>query len=94
MNGNDSIYAVEHDGVMELIHNNKLLDRKFDEIREIFIERSNNAFVYFGRPLGEKTYCLYTSYRGNLCGLSGYMNPRLSPDGTSVIYAGLKDGAW
>lgn len=94
MNGNDGIYAIEHEWVIELIHNGKLLDRKFDEIREIFIENESANFVYFGRPLGEKTYCLYTRYKGNLCGLSGYMNPRLSPDWTSIIYAGLKDGVW
>lgn len=94
MNGNDSIYTIEHDSTIEVIHNGTLLDRKFDEIREIFIENESSNFIYFGRPLGEKTYCLYTRFKWNLCGLSGYMNPRLSPDGTSVIYAWFKDGAW
>ena len=94
MNGNNSIYTIEHDGNIEIIYNGKLLDRKFDEVREIFIVKDSDGFVYFGRPLWEKTYCLYTSYRGNLCWLTGYMNPRISPDGTSVIYAGLKDDVW
>ncbi len=94
MNWIASIYTVENEGNIEIIHNWKILDRKFDEVREIFMEHNSDSFVYFGRPLWAKTYCLYTSYRGNLCWLSGYMNPKLSADGTSVIYAGLKDDVW
>ncbi len=94
MNGNSSIYAVEQNGYIELVYNGKIIDRKFDEIREIFLDRESDEYTYFGRPLGEQTYCLYTRYRGNICGLSGYMNPRISPDGTGIIFAGLKDGAW
>jgi hypothetical protein len=63
MNGNDSMYAIEHDTTIEVIHNGTLLDRKFDEIREIFIENESSNFIYFGRPLGEKTYCLYTRFK-------------------------------
>lgn len=94
MNGTDSIYAVEKDGAIELIYDWAVIDRKFDEIREIFLDADSGGYVYFGRPLGEQSYCLYTRYRGNLCGLTGYMNPRPSPDGTSIVYAGLKDGNW
>jgi hypothetical protein len=42
MNGSDSIYAVERDGAIELIYNGVLMDRKFDEIREIFIEKESD----------------------------------------------------
>ncbi len=94
MNGNSSIYAVEQNGYLELIYNGKIIDRKFDEIREIYLDRESDDYTYFGRPLGEQTYCLYTRYRGNLCKLNGYMNPRISPDGTGIIFAWLKDGAW
>jgi hypothetical protein len=94
MNGNDSIYAIQHNWVIELIYNGKILDRKFDEIREIYIENEGPNYIYFGRPLGENTYCIYTRYKGNLCGLSGYMNPKLSPDGTSIVYAWFKDNTW
>ena len=93
MNGTESIYAVERDGAVEIIHNGVILDRKFDEIREVYLDADGGGYVYFGRPLGEQSYCLYTRYRGNLCGLTGYMNPRQAPD-SSVIYAGLRDGAW
>jgi hypothetical protein len=93
MNGTDSLYAIEKDGAVELIHNGTILDRKFDEIREVYLDTDGSGYVYFGRPLGESTYCVYTRYRGNLCGLSGYMNPRQAPD-SSVVYAGLRDGAW
>jgi len=93
MNGTDSIYAVHQDGIVELISNGSILNRKFDEIREVFLDRDGGDYVYFGRPLGESSYCLYTRYRGNLCGLTGYMNPRQTPD-SSVVYAGLRDGAW
>lgn len=94
MNGNSSIYTIEENGYIELVFNGKIMDRKFDEIREIFLDRESDEYTYFGRPLGEQTYCLYTRYRGNLCKLSGYMNPRLSPDWTGIIFAWLKDGAW
>lgn len=94
MNGTESIYTSEHDNAIELVQNGTILDRKFDEIREIFLDRDGGGYTYFGRPLGEQSYCLYTRYRGNLCGLTGYMNPRQSPDGISIIYAWLKDGNW
>ncbi len=94
MNGTDSIYAAEQDGSIELVYDGAIIDRKFDEIREIFLDADSSGYVYFGRPLGEQSYCLYTRYRGNLCGLTGYMDPRPSPDGTSIVYAGLKDGNW
>ena len=93
MNGTERIYAVERDGAVELIYNGTILDRKFDEIREIYLDPNSGGYVYFGRPLGEATYCVYTRYRGNLCGLTGYMNPRQAPD-SSVVYAALVDGAW
>lgn len=70
MNGTESIYAVEQDSAIELIHNGAILDRKFDEIREIYLHADGGGYVYFGRPLGEQSYCLYTRYRGNLCGLT------------------------
>ncbi|MBX9809758.1 hypothetical protein K2X92_05200 [Candidatus Gracilibacteria bacterium] len=94
MNGMNSMYAIEQDGYIGLVYNGVLINRKFDEIREIFLDKDGDGYVYFGRPLGEQSYCLYTRYRGNLCGITGYMNPRLSADGSSVIYAALKDGTW
>lgn len=94
MNGSDSIYAIEQDGVIKLIYNGSIIDKKFDEVREIFLEENGTGYAYFWRPLGENTYCLYTRYKGNLCGLTGYMNPRKSADGSSIIYAAIKDGAW
>lgn len=70
MNGTDSIYTIERDGIIEIVHNGSILDRKFDEIREIWLDTDGTGYVYFGRPLGEESYCLYTRYRGNLCGLT------------------------
>jgi hypothetical protein len=93
INGTDSIYAVEQDGAISIIQNSILSDRKLDEVREVFLDTRAGGYAYFGRPLWEKNYCLYTRYHGNLCGLSGYMNPRIAPDG-SIVYAGLKDGTW
>jgi hypothetical protein len=93
INGIDRIYAVEQDETISIIHNGTLSDRKLDEVREIFLGTRAGGYAYFGRPLWEKNYCLYTRYHGNLCGLSGYMNPRIAPDG-SIVYAGLKDGNW
>ncbi len=93
MNGTESIYAIERDGMIEIIHNGAIIDRKFDEIREVYLDSDGGGYAYFGRPLGESTYCIYTRYRGNLCGLTGYMNPRQAPD-SSVVYAAIVDGAW
>ncbi|MBC7498610.1 hypothetical protein H7170_03105 [Candidatus Gracilibacteria bacterium] len=93
MNGTESLYAVERDGMIELIHNGTILDRKFDEIREVYLDTDGGGYAYFGRPLGESSYCIYTRYRGNLCGLTGYMNPRQAPD-SSIVYAAMVDGAW
>lgn len=94
MNGMNSMYAIEQDWYIWLVYNGVLINRKFDEIREIFLDKDGDGYVYFGRPLGEQSYCLYTRYRWNLCGITGYMNPRLSADWSSIIYAALKDDAW
>ncbi|MBX9809331.1 hypothetical protein K2X92_03015 [Candidatus Gracilibacteria bacterium] len=94
MNGNNSIYKINQDGSIRIVYNGIVLDRKFDEIREIFLDQESNGFVYFGRPLGEQKYCVYTRYRGNLCGIDAYMNPRLSADDASILYAALRNGSW
>jgi hypothetical protein len=70
------------------------VSRDLEEVRETFLERDGGSYMYFGRPLGEKYYCLFTRYKGNLCGLEAYMNPILGADGTSIIFAGKKDGVW
>jgi hypothetical protein len=64
-----------------MVYDGSFIPGKYEEIREIFLERSGNSYAYFGRPLGERKYCLFTRYRGNICGIEGYMNPRLSADG-------------
>jgi hypothetical protein len=94
LNGRNSIYAIEQDWSIWLVYNWVMLDRKFDEIREIYLEKNSDWYVYFGRPLWERTYCLYTRYRGNICWISGYMNPKISADGSSIIYAAIKDNMW
>lgn len=71
-----------------------MLDRKLDEIREIFLEKNSSGFAYFGRPQGEEKYCIFTRYRGNLCGFEGYMNPHTEADGVGIIFAGLREGKW
>lgn len=68
--------------------------KEFSEVRETFLEKSGNAYAFFARPIGESQYCIFTRFRGNLCRLTGYMNPRLGADGSSIIYAGLSGGIW
>ena len=58
------------------------------------MEKNGGAYAYFARPFGGGKYCLFTKYRGNLCGLDGYMNPQFSADGSSILYAALYDGSW
>lgn len=87
-------YITKDDGVYKMVYDGEYINGKYDQIREIFLEKSGNSYAYFGLPIGGKKYCLFTRYRGNICGLDGYMNPRLSADGGSVLYAGLKDGIW
>lgn len=94
MNGNNSIYKINQDGSIRIVYNGIILDRKFDEIREIFLDQESNWFVYFWRPLWEQKYCVYTRYRWNLCWIDAYMNPRLSADGASIVYAAFRNGSW
>lgn len=93
-NGSHTIYVNDDGKTKTVIYDGGALKNQFEEVREIFLEKSGNSYAFFARPLGEKKYCLFTRYRGNLCGLDGYMNPRLGADGGSVLYAGLKDGFW
>lgn len=59
----------------------------YDDVREVFLEKSGKSYAYFAKPVTSMRYCLYTKYRGTICGFDGYMNPRLSADGSSILYA-------
>jgi hypothetical protein len=86
-NGTHWIYTFDGEKSLQVVYDDTLLDNHFDEVREVFLSKDGGSYGFFGRPLGEKKYCLFTRYSGNLCGLDGYMNPVLSADGTSIIYA-------
>lgn len=88
-----SMSGVESNGKKKLIFDGDLLWRDLEEVREIFIG-NDWSYAYFGRPLWETKYCLFTRYKWNKCGLSGYMNPRVWADGNSIIYAGYADNSW
>lgn len=93
-NGSSSIYKNKYQNAETIAHNGIEFNNQFDEIREIFLEKNGNSYAFFARPRGESRYCLFTRFRGNLCGLDGYMNPRLSADGQSILFAGYKNGLW
>jgi len=92
--GNHFIYQKEENNIKKIVYNDIPLSQELSEVREIFLQNNWSSYAFFWRPLGETKYCLFTRYRWNICGLEGYMNPRLGADGSSVIYAGLKDGTW
>jgi hypothetical protein len=93
-NGSHSIYITEENDIRRIIYDGVSIGKEFGEIREVFLEKSGNNYAFFARPIGETEYCIFTRFRGNLCGLRGYMNPRMSADGSSIIFAGLRDGIW
>ncbi len=74
--------------------NGEFLPRNFEEVRDIFLEKNGGSYAYFARPVGESKWCLFTRYKGNICGLSGYMNPGIGADGGSIYFAGLKNNIW
>ena len=93
-NGSHSLFITMQDGVKRVSHDMEIVSKDLQEVRETFVEEDGGSYAYFGRPIGEDTYCLFTRYKGNLCGLEGYMNPVLWADGGSIIFAGKKDGIW
>ncbi len=93
-NGSHSVYKIRKEGAYLLAYDGEILTQSYDEIREIFLEKNGGYYAYFARPLGGTEYCLFTKYRGNICGLDGYMNPSFSADGASILYAGYKDNLW
>lgn len=52
MNNSDVMYVIKNadDNSFSVVLNGVILDRKLDEIREIFIEQNTSGFAYFGRP--------------------------------------------
>lgn len=52
MNASDVLYVIKNpeDGSFSVVMNGIVLDRKLDEIREIFLEQNSSGFSYFGRP--------------------------------------------
>jgi hypothetical protein len=93
-NGSHSIYITRENDVERIIYDGVSIGKEFGEVRETFLEKSGNTYAFFARPIGESHYCVFTRFRGNLCDLTGYMNPRLGADGSSIIYAGLSGGIW
>ncbi len=93
-NGSHFLYVTEKNGIKKIIHDMEVVSRDLTEVREIFLEEDGGSYAYFGRPIGEDRYCLFTRYKGNLCGLQGYMNPTLWADGGSIVFAWKKDGIW
>jgi hypothetical protein len=94
-NGSNSLYVVATDGIKKIVMDGKALaNNDFDEVREIFIQEDGNSYTFFARPVGDVRYCLFTRYRGNLCGLEWYMNPRMWADGNTVIYGWLRENKW
>jgi hypothetical protein len=68
-NGAHSLFVTEKEGIKKVIHDMEVVSRDLQEVRETFIEEDGGSYTYFGRPIGENTYCIFTRYRGNLCGL-------------------------
>lgn len=96
MNNSDVMYVIKNtdDNSFSVVLNGVILDRKLDEIREIFIEQNTSGFAYFGRPQWEAKYCLFTRYRGNLCSIESYMNPELEGDNSAIAFAALREWRW
>lgn len=93
-NGSNFLITSDKNGIKKVHHDMVVVSRDLEEVRETFLEKDGGSYAYFGRPLGEKYYCLFTRYRGNLCGIEAYMNPIVGADGGSIIFAGKKDGVW
>ena len=93
-NGSHTLFITIQDNVKKVSHDMEVVSKDLQEVRETFLEEDGGSYAYFGRPIGEDTYCLFTRYKGNLCGLEGYMNPVLWADGGSIVFAGKKDGIW
>lgn len=76
-NGAHFLYLIEKSGIKKVLHDMLPVSRDLESVRETFLARDGGSYMYFGQPLGEKYYCLFTRYKGNLCGLEAYMNPIL-----------------
>ncbi len=60
MNASDVLYVIKNsDESFSVVLNGVILDRKLDEIREVFIEQNTSGFSYFGRPQGGEKYCFF-----------------------------------
>lgn len=93
-NWSHSIYIIEDQDKKQVIYDGVSVWQVFEEVREVFLEKSGNSYAFFARPIWENNYCLITRFKWKLCGLTGYMNPRIWADWSSIIYSGLKDGLW
>jgi hypothetical protein len=68
-NGAHSLFIIEKNGVKKVIHDMEGVSRDLASVRETFLEEDGGSYAYFGKPIGEETYCLFTRYQRNLCGL-------------------------
>jgi hypothetical protein len=93
-NGTHWIYGINQNGIKHIVYDDTILPGELSEIREIFLENGGSSYAFFGRPLWEERYCIFTKYRWNICGFDGYMNPWLWADGVSIIYSAKKNDIW
>lgn len=93
-NGIHSLLISQEKWVKNVLYDGTTTDKDLQEIRERFLARDGSSYAYFGKPLWEEKWCLFTRYQGNMCGLEGYMNPTLGADGSSLLYLGKKDWVW
>jgi hypothetical protein len=94
-NGAHSLYVTKENATMDIHLDTSRVSRGLQDVREVFLEKNGGgSYAYFGKPVGEEKWCLFTRYKGNLCWLEWYMNPRLWADGSSIIFAWRKDGIW
>lgn len=90
-----SIYVTYEAWIFDIELDTNKVSHGLQDIREVFLEKNGGAsFAYFAKPVGEEKWCLFTRYKGNLCWLEWYMNPRLWADGSSIIFAWKKDSVW
>lgn len=89
-----SIYVVDSSWSLSVIYNWVSTGQDFDEVRDVFLEKSGNSYAFFGRKKWENTYCFITRFKGSVCWIEWYMNPWVGADGSTIIYAGLREGTW
>lgn len=93
-NGNDFIFQTQKYNYLQVNWNGETLSWLYEEIGPVLISETASTYAFFGRPIDRSDWCLIVKKKNPVCWFEWFMDPILSADGWTILFAWKKDGTW